>query len=59
MKSDINIILGKLIAYARDNLMLDALDETYTLNRIGALAGATDHGGVKDSENGDATIVAL
>lgn len=59
MKSDINIILGKLIAYARDNLMLDALDETYTLNRIGALAGATDLGGVKDCDYGDATLGAL
>ncbi len=31
--------LNKLIAYARDNLLLDALDETYTLNRLAKLYG--------------------
>lgn len=41
MKNDINTVLNKFIAYARDNLMLDALDETYTLNRLAALCGTT------------------
>ncbi|MDE6398319.1 MAG: hypothetical protein K2L51_03265, partial [Clostridiales bacterium] len=59
MKTDINITLGKLISYARDNLMLDALDETYTLNRVAALVGATDVSGVKDCDYGDATLAAL
>ncbi len=40
MKTDIALTLNKLIAYARDNLMLDALDEVYTLNRLAALCGA-------------------
>ncbi len=39
MKSDIKTTLNKLIAYARDNLMLDALDEVYTLNRLAAICG--------------------
>lgn len=39
MKIDTKTVLNKLIAYARDNLMLDALDETYTLNRLAALCG--------------------
>lgn len=59
MKTDIKITLGKLISYARDNLMLDALDETYTLNRIAALAGVTDASGVKDCDYGDATLAEL
>lgn len=59
MKTDINITLGKIISYARDNLMLDALDETYTLNRVAALAGVTDVSGVKDCDYGDATLAAL
>ncbi len=41
MKTDIKSLLNKFIAYARDNLMLDALDETYTLNRLAALCGVT------------------
>lgn len=38
MKND-GKILNMLIAYARDNLLLDALDETYTLNRLAKLCG--------------------
>lgn len=58
--ANINSILGKLISYARDNLMLDALDETYTLNRLAAIAGVADPGGVKtDCEYGDATLASL
>ena len=38
MKID-NKKLNQLIAYARDNLLLDALDETYTLNRLAKLCG--------------------
>lgn len=40
MKSNIALTLNKLIAYARDNLLLDALDEVYTLNRLASLCGA-------------------
>lgn len=32
-------IIDRLISYARENLMLDALDETYTRNRLCALLG--------------------
>ncbi|MCH5162073.1 MAG: hypothetical protein J1G38_01110 [Clostridiales bacterium] len=39
MKTNIESTLNKLIAYARDNLLLDALDEVYTLNRLAALCG--------------------
>ena len=38
MKID-NKKLNQLIAYARDNLLLDALDETYTLNKLAKLCG--------------------
>ena len=38
MKID-NKKLNQIIAYARDNLLLDALDETYTLNRLAKLCG--------------------
>lgn len=31
--------INKLIAYARGNLMLDALDETYALNKLSELSG--------------------
>ena len=40
MKID-NKKLNQLIAYARDNLLLDALDETYTLNRLAKLCGVS------------------
>lgn len=36
-----NKIINKLIAYARDNLMLDALDEVYTAGRLSSLCGVT------------------
>lgn len=39
MKTNLAHTLNKLISYARDNLMLDALDEIYTLNRLAALCG--------------------
>lgn len=39
MKTDISLTLNKLIAYAREYLMLDALDEVYTLNRLATLCG--------------------
>lgn len=32
-------IINKLIAYARDNLMLDALDEVYTAGRLASICG--------------------
>lgn len=39
MKTNIALTLNKLIAYARDYLLLDALDEVYTLNRLASLCG--------------------
>lgn len=60
MKNDINNILGKLIAFSRDNLMLDALDERYTLNRLAALGGVADPGGVDIfADYGDSTLPGL
>ncbi len=40
MKTDINNTINKILAFARDDLMLDALDDTYALNRIATLVGA-------------------
>lgn len=55
MKSDINTTLNKLVSYAFDNLLLDPLDGTYTLNRLAAVCGATAVTPV-DVDYGDATL---
>ncbi len=39
MKNDLNATLNKLVAYAGDYLMLDALDRVYTLNRLASMLG--------------------
>ena len=59
MKADISNIVSKLMAYARDNLMLDALDETYTVNRLAAITGASAIKLDCDAEYGDATLQSL
>lgn len=55
--SDINTTINKLIDYAENELMLDALDEAYTLNRLAELAGVTPKR--IDAECGDATLAEL
>ncbi|MDE7164320.1 MAG: hypothetical protein K2O04_02715 [Clostridiales bacterium] len=59
MKTDINIILNKLTAYAIDNLLLDPLDQTYTLNRLATVCGLAEPKLDYDADYGDATIGAL
>lgn len=60
MKTDINITLNKLIAYAVDNLLLDTLDGTYTLNRLAAVCGLAVAPAYDDgADYGDADIAAL
>lgn len=54
MKPNITATVNKLIAFARDNLMLDALDETYTFNRLATLAGI-ESPAQADVDYGDAT----
>ncbi len=57
MKTDINTVLNKLTTFACDNLMLDALDYTYTLNRLAALAGVTPK--KQDIDYGDGDLNSL
>ena len=59
MKSDINLTLNKLISYALDNLLLDALDETYTLNRLASACGFSSPVRDEDADYGDATLETL
>lgn len=56
MKTDINLTLNKLLNYAFDNLLLDALDETYTLNRLAALCGVKSPERDADADYGDAAL---
>lgn len=58
MKTDVNTILNKLTTFACDNLMLDALDYTYTLNRLASIAGVTPKV-VQDVDYGDSDLNAL
>ena len=57
MKANINNILNKLIAFAEDNLMLDALDAVYCLNKLAALAGVKPS--IEETDYGDATYDEL
>ena len=60
MKTDTtNKTLNKLLSYAFDNLMLDALDETYTLNRLAALCGVKAPTRDEDADYGDSTLDEL
>lgn len=58
MKSDLNITLNKLVSYAFDNLLLDPLDGTYTLNRLAKACGVASVSSV-DVDYGDATLDML
>lgn len=59
MKSDINKTLNKLLSYAFDNLLLDTLDETYTLNRLAVACGVKTPARDEDADYGDATFGEL
>lgn len=59
MKTDINITLSKLIAYAIDNLLLDPLDQTYAINRLATVAHVTQLKPDPDADYGDATLAEL
>lgn len=59
MKTDINSIINKLTAYAIDNLLLDPLDQTYTLNRLATLCGLSEPKLDEDADYGDATFAEL
>lgn len=58
MKSDLNTTLNKLVSYAFDNLLLDPLDGTYTLNRLAKECGASAVASV-DADYGDMTLDML
>lgn len=57
MKTNINVTINKLISYAKDELLLDVLDETYTRNRIAQLCGTTPDAG--DADYGDSDLKSL
>lgn len=59
MKSNIKQTIDKLLAYALDNLMLDALDKTYTLNKLSSMCGIADPECSDDADYGDATLADL
>lgn len=59
MRSDINSILNKLLSYAFDNLLLDTLDETYTLNRLAVACGVKTPTRDENADYGDATFGEL
>lgn len=59
MKPDINATINKLISYAFDNLLLDPLDEVYTLNRLATACGVAAPARDEDADYGDATFAEL
>lgn len=59
MKQDINNTLNKLLVYAYDNLLLDALDGEYTLNRLANICGVAAPAIDNDADYGDATLEEL
>lgn len=58
MKTDINSIINKLTAYAIDNLLLDPLDEIYTLNRLATVCGLAEPK-LAEIDYGDANLDTL
>ena len=58
MKS-LNNTINKLLAYAFDNLLLDALDETYTLNRLASVCGVAEPKLDPDADYGDMNLSEL
>ncbi|MCH5166146.1 MAG: hypothetical protein J1G01_07075 [Clostridiales bacterium] len=59
MKSDINLTLNKLVSYALDNLLLDALDDTYTFNRLATVCGVAAPVRDIDADYGNQTLEDL
>ncbi|MCM1367884.1 MAG: hypothetical protein NC184_03625 [Roseburia sp.] len=59
MKTNVKNTIDKLLAYAADNLMLDALDKTYTLNRLSAVCGVALPESTDEADYGDATLDSL
>lgn len=59
MKPDINTTINKLISYAFDNLLLDPLDEVYTLNRLASVCGLATPARNENIDYGDATLAEL
>lgn len=59
MKNDLDLTVNKIISYAFDNLLLDSLDEVYTLNRIAAACGVKSIKRDEDADYGDATLGEL
>lgn len=59
MKLDTNTVINKLISYAFDNLLLDPLDEVYTLNRLATVCGIAAPVRNEDADYGDATLAEL
>lgn len=58
MKS-LNTTINKLMTYAFDNLLLDALDETYMLNRLASVCGVTEPKLEPDADYGDMSLAEL
>lgn len=59
MKPNINSVINKLITYAFDNLLLDPLDETYTINRIATACAFDTPVRDEDIDYGSATLGEL
>lgn len=59
MKTDTNCVLNKIISYAFDNLLLDPLDEVYTLNRLATVCGVPVPVRDESCDYGDATLGEL
>ena len=58
MKS-LNLTINKLMTYAFDNLLSDALDETYMLNRLASLCGVTEPKLDPNADYGDMSLTEL
>lgn len=59
MKPDINTTINKLISYAFDNLLLDPLDEVYTMGRLATVCGLAAPVRDENIDYGDATLSQL
>lgn len=59
MKPNVKNTIDKLLSFAIDNLMLDALDKTYTLNKLSALCGVDRPECSDEADYGDATLHSL
>lgn len=59
MNRNINSVINNLVAYAMDKLLLDALDQTYAVNRLSSLCGITSPVVDPDADCGEASLDAL